>query len=107
MKIYISGQITGDPNYKEKFLFYNEILRKKFPSVEIFNPAIEIEKEKYWNQWIWETYIVWGIFMLDGCDMIYMIPDWNQSQGAIIEREYAKIKGIAIEYFKTLYRKEK
>jgi len=32
--------------------------------------------------------------MLKRCDLIYMIPNWKQSSGAILEREYAQKNGI-------------
>ena len=37
--IYISGKISGDPNYKAKFKAMEQKLREKFPSEPIFNPA--------------------------------------------------------------------
>ena len=39
MKIYISGKIEGDSNYKEKFRFAEDALKSMFPNGTILNPA--------------------------------------------------------------------
>lgn len=82
MKIFISGKITGDSNYKEKF---NKIASKLESQGHIvFNPSIlpfGLTNEEY---------IKIGFSMLECCDSIFMLKDWKDSRGATLEYQYAK-----------------
>ena len=40
MKIYISGAITNNPNYKEDFERAEDYLQREYPNAEIINPAL-------------------------------------------------------------------
>lgn len=40
MKIYISGAITNNPNYKEDFERAEDYLQREYPGAEIINPAL-------------------------------------------------------------------
>ena len=40
MKIYISGAITNNPNYKEDFERAEDFLQREYPSADIINPAL-------------------------------------------------------------------
>lgn len=39
MRIYISGQITDNPDYKGQFQAAEEYLKYKYPECKIVNPA--------------------------------------------------------------------
>lgn len=47
MKVYISGKITGDADYKKKFANAEEMARAV--GFEVFNPARVPDKGKPWE----------------------------------------------------------
>ena len=91
MKVYISGAITNDPNYKKKFRRAEKLWEKK--GVEVVNPA----KNKGEN---YKEYIETGIFQLMNCNTIYMLKGWEDSKGARLEHRIAEKCGYNIIYEK-------
>lgn len=94
-RIYISGKITGDDNYKKKFEAATKALLKFFDNkVAVFNPAmLDLGSDATWEQ-----YMRKDIQMLCTCDTIYMLSDWKKSKGARFEHKVAKKLGIEIVY---------
>lgn len=90
MKIYLSGAISNDPNYIEKFNAYEKTLKGKG---EVINP---VTHQPFLGRKTWFCYMVTSIYRLLGCNAIYMIPGWEESRGAKIERFVAKIAGIDV-----------
>ena len=91
-KIYISGKITGDPNYKEKFLGATKRVLEDYPGCGVINPA-ELP-----DLGSWEKCMRNDITYLVQCDFIYMLTDWNDSKGAVLEHFIAHQLGIEIIY---------
>ena len=96
MKIYISGAITNNPNYKEDFERAEDYLQREYPSAEIVNPALV-------NSFLpksttYEEYMKMCFCMLDMCDSIYMTQGWEKSFGANRELGYAMAKNMIIMY---------
>ena len=89
-KIFISGKVTGDPNYKEKFDLV-EIYLKSL-GYRVMNPAV-LPVDFGVNECMSIT-----IAMLSQCDAIYMLKDWKDSRGATIEHDFAKYAGKKIIY---------
>lgn len=90
MKVYISGGITKDFNYMEKFKNAEEKLAKMGHIV--LNPT-----------WIkaglsYEEHMHIDLAMIDVCDALYMLPDWKDSKGANVEINYANTKHKLIIY---------
>jgi hypothetical protein len=46
----------------------------------------------------YEQYIAGDLLMVERCDVIYMLPNWEFSKGAIMERDRAISLDIEIEY---------
>lgn len=89
MKVYISGKITGDADYKQKFKTAQNILESA--GFEVFNPA---ELEDTVKPWEW--YMKQDIKELMDCDAILLLKDWKESRGARLEAYIASQLKIKI-----------
>ncbi len=91
-RIYISGQITGNPLYKVQFAAAARII--KFSGFEPINPAqLELGKDATWTD-----YMRRDLKLLCDCDSIYMLKNWKKSKGAKLEHEVAKSLGLSVHY---------
>ena len=94
-KIYISGKITGLKPVVAKQNFKtieNQI--KKEGNIAV-NPFNVLPFEEHYT---WRDYMKADIKALVECDAIYMLPDYKDSKGALLELEIAKGLGMRIEY---------
>ena len=96
MKIYISGAITNNPNYKEDFERAEDYLQREYPSADIINPALV-------NSFLpksttYEEYMKMSFCMLDMCESIQMLQGWEKSCGANREYGYAMAQNMIIMY---------
>lgn len=94
MKIYISGAITSNPNYKEDFEKAEDYLQKEYPKAEIINPALV--NSHLPKSTTHEEYMKMSFCMLDMCDSIYMLSNYEKSKGACMEYGYALAKDKVI-----------
>ena len=102
-KIYISGKITNNANYKADFEAAE--LALKIAGFQPVNPA----EEKLPDGATWADYMRHDIKLLCDCDAIYMLDGWQESAGAKIEHKLARNLGIEIIYEvfkKTVYNAE-
>ena len=102
--IYISGKYKGKEEYKQKF-------------ETVIKGLVELEKERtnnkeydyvfispihafgfLYDEVSYEEGIEYCLALLDRCDEIWMMDNWEESKGACIEFGYAKARGIHIEY---------
>ena len=90
MKIYISGKIEGDSNYKEKFRFAEDALKSMFPNGTILNPA---NAPKGLSN---GTYMRLALAQIDESDFVCFLPDWERSAGAKLEKLYCEYIGKPI-----------
>lgn len=90
MRIYISGKISGLPlrEVKEKFE-KAEVHLEELCCIPV-NP---LKKSGFNPDASWEHHMIEDIRLLFECDAIYMLDDWLDSRGAIIEKNIAEITG--------------
>ena len=82
MKIFISGKMSGEPNYnREKFNSAEKMLLEHGHAV--MNPARLPDGFEY------EDYMRICDVMLKCCDAIYCLKGWENSTGAAYERQEA------------------
>jgi hypothetical protein len=90
MRIYISGAISSNPNYKEDFERAEDYLQKEYPNAEIINPALV--NSHLPKSTTHEEYMRISFVMLDMADAIFMIDGWQKSCGASQEYGYSLAK---------------
>ena len=86
-KIYISGAISNNPDYKKQFTRKYRELEKDY---RVLTPLF-INADLTWQE-----YMLIDLAMIDICDCIYMMKGWEKSKGAKEEYNYAKEKGLKI-----------
>lgn len=85
MKIYIAGKISGlnRDDVIKKFEAAQKSLVAK--GHQVFIPSVLPAYEEVSH----EDYLHICYAMIDICDAVYMLSDWQQSEGARLEYEYA------------------
>jgi hypothetical protein len=96
MKIYISGKVSGIESEALQ-LFAKADRELKVKGYETINPmALPHGHDKSWHSYMKED-----IKALCDCDAIYMLSNWADSKGAIIEHTTAMLLGLTVYYEKT------
>lgn len=93
--VYIAGKISGDPNYKLKFMTAQKNLEKI--GFIVLSPAWLPSKG-----FEYEAYIRMSEAMLIECDAVCMLPDWKDSPGAARELAVAKAYKKEIYFYNCL-----
>lgn len=92
MKIYIAGPITNNPDYKKQFCDAEDFVRKRGHSV--MNPAWIVPGKEF----SYDDYISVSKSMLQVCDGILLLRNWENSDGARKEMFYAMDHNYHIFY---------
>lgn len=98
MIYYISGKITNGESEQPNFKYFfeaEELLWKREDCTTVFNPA-KLEEKEYAT---WEHYLARDVkYIIDNRPTLYMLPNWEESKGARLEHELAKLLDLPIEY---------
>lgn len=92
-KIYISGKITGIEN-SAMSIFQNAETKLSEFGYSVVNPM----KLNHDHDKDWHSYMRVDIKALVDCDEIYMLNNWTDSKGAILEHTIAMMLGIKPTY---------
>jgi hypothetical protein len=89
--IYISGPISGTNDFIERFKNTENYLIKKY-NIQCLNPVRVCARHyAYPDREKWETLILLLLdYMSRNCTHIYMMPGWENSYGARIEKLWAE-----------------
>lgn len=89
--LYISGPITGDKSYKEKFKAVEQQLTSR--GYAVVNPA-ELNRVLPVQDMTWEQIMAVCIDILARCDYLVQLPGWENSLGS--QREYGYALGVGM-----------
>lgn len=89
-RVYLSGPITNTKNYKGLFMFAEE-LAALGDAEQIYNPAAQIPASSSW-----EHAMAQCLSEITNYDTIVMLPGWNVSRGARLERDVALACGMRV-----------
>lgn len=92
MKVFIAGKISGDPAYRRKFRAAENILRSC--GFAVMNPA----RLGNYAAFTHRDYLHITRAMLERCDAVVLLADWQESSGAKEEAAYAETIGKRV-YF--------
>lgn len=108
-KVYISGQMSGLPReeYLARFAKAESILRQE--GFTVVNPARLLPSRWPWLYRLmgYRLTLLYDLWRLSHCDLIYKIPGWKESHGANIESCWAYHQNICLLYTKTRERIDK
>ena len=100
-KVYLSGKIAGlsEQEYRTNFAKASWDALEFFPGehVTFINPATLPAIHN-----TWADYLLRDLMLLKDCDAIVMLPDWEDSKGAMTEHAFAHGMGIEIHYLRPL-----
>lgn len=90
-KVYISGAITGNPNYKSDFQRGEMFWQLRGDGTPINPTRIELPLT-------YAEYMAVCYKLIDLCDELYVLRGWQKSKGARAEINYAKSLGKPIRF---------
>jgi hypothetical protein len=99
-KVYISGKVTGLPEAEYLENFMKAEMRLSKMGYTVVNPAkvnSMLPKDTTWEQ-----YMLLSKVMVDMCDTIYMLSNYEDSKGALLELKWAKNDGLNVLYEKDM-----
>lgn len=97
MRVYISGAITNDPDYRQKFMQKAKELQNL--GYEVVNPVVisaHLEMKMGKQNVKYEDYLREDIKELLRCDGIASITGWEKSKGAKLEHLIARVLKITV-----------
>ena len=92
IRIYIAGKVTGEPYGDTCFKFAEAERTLTHNGVVVVNPMRFVPDNADWQH-----AMKLCIKSLVTCDVLYLLPDWHESEGAVFEVMVAKRLGIAIQ----------
>lgn len=90
--VYLSGAISSDPEYREKFRQAHDKIIAAGARL-CLNPAI------FPDGWEYVDYLEHCMLMVRRADVLVLLPCWQQSPGAKAEKAYAEsLRRVVVEF---------
>jgi len=89
MRLYLSGKISGNENYKEDFAAGRAMLENS--GYDVCDPTTFDFPEDV----SWDEAMKYDIREMLRCDGVALLPNWEESKGACIEARLASDLGMA------------
>ena len=108
-KVYISGQMSGLPReeYLARFAKAERLLR--YEGFTVVNPARLLPSRWPWLYRLmgYKLTLMYDLWQLSKCDIIYKMPGWRESHGANIESCWAYHMSISLLFPKMREKMDK
>lgn len=96
MTVYLSGPMTGLPEHNHP-AFEAAAERLRSQGVQVISPH-EITPPRV-GPWTWEAHMRADLAALLTADVIVLLPGWETSRGAQLEKTVAEAIGLSVVYF--------
>lgn len=99
--VYLSGPMTAkngftvEENVASGLKTYLECLRLGVPA---FSPHLSGAFPSAWADIPWEAWLEYDYAVIDRCTHVLMLPRWEQSIGALREKQYAEQIGRPVVF---------
>lgn len=90
---YVAGKITGLPKEDVQNKFNQLSSRLTGMGYNVVNPASVLDDSRNWNDAVRSD-----IKQMLECDEVHLLPDWQESRGAQLERDIALRLGMQVVY---------
>lgn len=94
MRLYLAGKIKGDPNYRAKFAMAEAVLKSQQHTVLSPTKLPEGRTPSFYMKRCFR--------LIEKVDGVALLPDWRQSGGARLERDFALYIGVPVYEFDEL-----
>lgn len=94
--VYLSGPMTAkhgvsmEENVAAGLRVHLDLLNRGIPN---FCPQLSGAFPSAWSDVDYERWIAFDLAVIDRCTHVLMLPRWESSNGALIEKEYAERAG--------------
>ena len=88
-RVYVAGPMTGLPDFNYP-AFNAEAQRLRGLGYQVENPAENPAQDT------WQAYMRQAVAQLVTCDLVALLPGWENSRGALIENGLAVSLGIPV-----------
>lgn len=98
-KAYIAGKVTGLPatQAKNKFKqFENKLIKQGYEVVNPITHIVTTSQHRIIKDWSDEMKVC--IPAMLHCDELHLMPCWQESRGAVLERDIALRLGMQVVY---------
>lgn len=89
--VYIAGKVTGLPYPEVVQKFRTRQLMLEAGGYLVINPCDHIKETEDWD-----TAMKLCLYLLQFANCINLLHDWQDSKGAMIEKEHAEVLGIEL-----------
>lgn len=94
-RVYIAGPMTGLPDFNYP-AFHAAAADLRAAGKDVVNPAELHGPEDSGGDQSWEWYLRAALVAMLGCDEIVLLPGWETSRGARLERYVAEALGMPV-----------
>lgn len=93
LQIFEKAEKNLRAHIKDGKTFNNGDIKFDVDNIEIINPVKLNMQLKSYDTMDWGDFMSFGLFILNQCDYIYMLDDWQSSEGAKMEKLFADKSG--------------
>lgn len=99
-KLYLAGPMTGIDDFNFP-AFHRAATFLRSLDIEVINPAENFDGDQTLS---WQTYLREAIKQVASSDGVVLLPGWELSKGATLERHIAEELGLEIHRYEELVR---